>query len=335
MNKKRKIGTLLILIGIGIPLVLFSFQDSSGDLVLVDDKPELKYKEAVLHPENPDHARIIEYAKKFDKIDKPKAIRIGEDDQESTFTTDRKTGLIIMRWDYHYDYKGGFEIPYKYILALGIILTLIGAGMVIFSFYQVDLSTVWKRGKNYVIPWFLIVIFVSVLLFFLKPHTKINNIIQAIALVTLVFVTWVYAKQTQNLVAQEKESLDEEIKMRNANFGEKRLKYFYVPTFKELNELKNQLEEPVIDYELFSKTIRIYCDIYLDNIHMSPIDDKKKLGELNEAFLSIKEEVKKGKLEKETKDKILIKINEIYKLLEKRIFEIEIFIQKTYEFYAG
>lgn len=181
----------------------------------------------------------------------------------------------------------------------------------------------------------LLIIGISFLLWFAKPQQTWSIIIQADAIITLILVTLYYAKQTQNLVAQEKESLDEGKKVRNANFGEKRLKYFYLPAFKGLNELKRQLEKPVIYYELFSKTIGTYADIFLDNIHMSLIDDKKKLSELNEAFYSIRKEVKKGKLEKETKDKILIKIDEIYKLLEKRIFEIEIFIQKTYEFYAG
>jgi len=163
----------------------------------------------------------------------------------------------------------------------------------------------------------------------------ISDKIQAWAIVTLVFVTLYYARQTQNLVAQEKESLDEEKKVRNANFGEKRVKDFYYPTYKELNELKKQLEKTVIDYELFSKTIRNYVDIFLDNFHMSPTDDKEKIFELNRMFLSIRKDVKKGKLEKETKDKILIKIDEIHNLLQMRIFEVEILIQKTYEFYAG
>lgn len=136
MIKKRKIGTLLILVGIGIPLILFFFQDLRGDLVLVKTIRELKYTEKVLDPKNPDDAKRIKGLKILGELDQLIPWIGVLDKEEITYTSDKKTGLVHMRWDYYYDIKRrGFEIPCKYFIALGIILTLIGAGMITFSFF--------------------------------------------------------------------------------------------------------------------------------------------------------------------------------------------------------
>jgi len=51
-------------------------------------------------------------------------------------------------------------------------------------------------------------------------NLDINDKVQAWAIITLVFITLYYAIQTQKLVEQERISLEEEIKIRIANFGE-------------------------------------------------------------------------------------------------------------------
>jgi len=62
------------------------------------------------------------------------------------------------------------------------------------------MKKVWKENKILIISWLSIIIIVSILLLCLNSQELINNIIQAIAIITLVFVTWFYATQTQNLV---------------------------------------------------------------------------------------------------------------------------------------
>jgi len=91
------------------------------------------------------------------------------------------------------------------------------------------MKNVWKENRKIVILWFLIILGVSILLYFLSENNIINNIVQADAIITLVFITYFYARQTQNLVEQEKKSLQEEKNKRYADFGEKRLKHFYYP----------------------------------------------------------------------------------------------------------
>lgn len=95
------------------------------------------------------------------------------------------------------------------------------------------------KKERLFIFWLLAIIIASVLLIFLKPQETINNIIQAIAIITLIFVTWVYAKRTKDLVDQEKISLEEEKKKRDAEFWARAIEEFYIVF---LDKVKEYLE---------------------------------------------------------------------------------------------
>jgi len=97
------------------------------------------------------------------------------------------------------------------------------------------------KKERLFIHWLLAIIIASVLLVFLKPQETINNIIQAIAIITLVFVTWVYAKRTGDLVEQEKKTLEENKKKKDADYWEKRINEFYQPFIVKLNNIKEEL----------------------------------------------------------------------------------------------
>lgn len=84
-----------------------------------------------------------------------------------------------------------------------------------------------KRKKDLIIIGLIWIIVSIAILIMLCPEA--GEMIQAEAIITLVFVTIFYAKQTQKLVEQEEKSLKEEIKKRNADFEEKKLKEFYNP----------------------------------------------------------------------------------------------------------
>ncbi len=332
MIKRRKIGTLLILIGIGIPLLSFFFQDSIGDVVFVETKRELKYKEAVLDPKNPDDAKLIENAKILGKIDKPTSVMIGLDKEEITYTTDKRTGLIIMRWAYYYDYKGGFEIPYKYILALGIILALIGTGMVIFSYSQIEIKTVWKEHKGFLIPLFLVNIIVVFLLLTIKQHVKVGNILHVVALITLVFVTWNYAKQTQNLVAQEKISLEEQKKKNLADFWEGRLKEYYLPLRIALPQLLGVLSIKPLPSDEIKKSISKCLDLISKSILITKETTKSSLS-LMEEFHKFRHREEKGISEEKWIADIEKKTNDFLLQISVEIFMLEHKIHDAYSFY--
>ena len=95
------------------------------------------------------------------------------------------------------------------------------------------------KKERIFIFWLLAIIIALVLLVFLKPQETINNIIQAIAIITLIFVTWVYAKRTGDLVEQERASLEEGKKKRNADFAEKYFQQYYLPFKYKLFKIQN------------------------------------------------------------------------------------------------
>jgi len=51
MIRRRKVGILLILIGIGIPLVLFFFQNRKGDLTILKPKFKTEHREKIYNRE--------------------------------------------------------------------------------------------------------------------------------------------------------------------------------------------------------------------------------------------------------------------------------------------
>lgn len=103
------------------------------------------------------------------------------------------------------------------------------------------------KKERLFIFWLLAIIVASVLLIFLKPQETINNIIQAIAIITLIFVTWVYAKRTKDLVDQEKISLEEEKKRRDAEHWEKRINEFFMPFIEKISDIRDGLHKSPID----------------------------------------------------------------------------------------
>ncbi len=65
--------------------------------------------------------------------------------------------------------------------------------------------------------------------------------IQAIAIIAFVFITGYYAAQTQRLVKEQKNALEEERKRRNAEFGIQRIQGFLSPLLHMLEGLKDRL----------------------------------------------------------------------------------------------
>lgn len=123
--KKRKIGILLVLIGIGIPLVLFFFQDD-GYIYFGD----FRYKE-IERKLTPGEIKALEDIKRNRMTFSPSAI-----EQEELLEKYRRE---FMGEDYYKKEiwsirsKSRFEIPYQYSIGIGIFLILFGIGMIIFS----------------------------------------------------------------------------------------------------------------------------------------------------------------------------------------------------------
>jgi len=92
------------------------------------------------------------------------------------------------------------------------------------------------------IRWMILTFVIVGLMLFFSPKDMrifsmsqlISNIIQSVTVVTLVFVTWFYAKQTQKQARFSKGLLDEQKLKRGLEFNERRLQFFYNPFFEHL-----------------------------------------------------------------------------------------------------
>jgi phage regulator Rha-like protein len=145
-----------------------------------------------------------------------------------------------------------------------------------------------------------------------------SDIVQAEAIVALVFVTLVYAIETHKLVKEGK------IK-RIAAFYEKRINEFYAPFIKKLNDLRDELHNDTSEtakmndlrndarYFIWQKeymaseaTVKKIQEL-LDNILFADLDRSK------EAFKKYRESEKVVRnIIIEEQDKIIIKIRKIY-----------------------
>lgn len=141
--RKRKAGVLLILIGIGIPLVLFFFQNNYGEISF--GSPVFKRIERKL---NPDEIKAYE--------EKNTILKGIEKRLEDTLKG--KLGLydkLVLLEDvnqvlgkYKYDKeiwtiskKVRLLFPYEYSNGVGIILIIIGTGVLIFSFFPKEVKS--------------------------------------------------------------------------------------------------------------------------------------------------------------------------------------------------
>jgi hypothetical protein len=76
---------------------------------------------------------------------------------------------------------------------------------------------------------------------------SLSNRIQGIAIITLVFITWFYAVQTQALVKEERRALEEEKKRRSAEFGERKIMVLLGPLSEKLKDYYYCYTEPFFE----------------------------------------------------------------------------------------
>ncbi len=147
--KKRKAGILLILIGVGIPLVLFFFQDG-GDFDLGNWNLKTLERELTLEEIKMIKSRIDEILEERGPlvewlIQRGVASEPGKDSQINRWMSPigpTETYLANLLGDKDFKSQqwsittGKHKyIPYKYSIGIGIILVLFGFGMLIFSFF--------------------------------------------------------------------------------------------------------------------------------------------------------------------------------------------------------
>jgi len=141
MKRQIKTGLLIIVIGIGIPIVTFFFQ--TEDLVFNLGSPTYKEIERTL---TPDEIKALEE----DRAGRLERMREGERKAKNEYMGKEKAKYI--RWmietyeaehalfgeDYYKEKwlvksKAKLVIPYKYFLGIGFILIFIGIGKIVLS----------------------------------------------------------------------------------------------------------------------------------------------------------------------------------------------------------
>jgi hypothetical protein len=82
---------------------------------------------------------------------------------------------------------------------------------------------------------------VTILIIFFTRSLRSSDRIQAVSVITLVFITWFYAVQTQKLVKEQRLALEEERKKRYAEFGIERMEKFLRPLLQHVEGLKDSV----------------------------------------------------------------------------------------------
>jgi len=206
--------------------------------------------------------------------------------------------------------------------------------------------------------WLLSIVVVLILLIFVGAKGKTSSIIQSIAIITLVFVTWFYAKQTQGLVEQEKASLkqqraflkqqklslDEEKNKRVAEFGEKRIENFLIPILEKLEILVKSLHEMKFDMQNANEIRNVEIKFNdFDNFRSknSYLATHSLTQELIQFRRQIKKEWIAGSAIRKVNERInwrdgfLMRANQTILSVNKEFRGIMIHLRKTYGYFSG
>jgi len=128
MNKKRKIAILLILIGIGIPLILFFFQE---DNVLY----EIYGTKEVKRELTPGEISAIKKTKERAKSIMPEQERRRYEIYESWIKSTYGEDYFLNGYSFEIRTHTYLPIQYRNCVGVGIIFIFIGMGIFIFSFF--------------------------------------------------------------------------------------------------------------------------------------------------------------------------------------------------------
>jgi hypothetical protein len=189
-----------------------------------------------------------------------------------------------------------------------------------------------RRGVRVCICVAIIVLLaVSILLPSDYWSSKISSFIQALAIITLVAVTWFYAKQTRELAKEQKKALREITNKRNIDFLERRIREFYGPFSDSFDVITNMIEHRADIGISAENHFRLFYALMRDKEYMVSEEMRKKIcdmipvmekarayayasKEIKDNFLDLAKELERA-LNKE-KEKIVNQIKEFYSILE-------------------
>lgn len=212
------------------------------------------------------------------------------------------------------------------------------------------MKKLWKKSKWLLITWIFLVLLVFFTFVFFLPCSDqrelANNIIQAIAIITLVLVTLSYAISTMELAEQTRNQSDrtaaliEDQKLsRDLDFREKILEKFCMPLQYRLNNLKSQLEKVRSKEDLPYFTAKVtensnaITNVFEVYGYLSPEDLSALIGQTSErlgAIINLDPD-DEGNLEK-LRDQAKLVIEKFLNILLKQSKENTLFLNDHYKF---
>ncbi len=129
------------------------------------------------------------------------------------------------------------------------------------------IKRIWKV-VTIISIWFVIGLIIN------QQKLQISNKIQAWAIVTLVFITGIYAYQTH-------ETVKEAEKRRKADYWERRIKEFYKPFWDRLNTVRNEIKIDTLGERRTVEILKDVEDFLWEKSYMIPIDTFNKINELH------------------------------------------------------
>ena len=163
-------------------------------------------------------------------------------------------------------------------------------------------------------------------LIYFQTSINVSDKIQALAIVTLVFVTIFYAYQTQRLVEEEK-------KRREAEFGLKLLFEINKPILTILIMLVKSIKQGNLSRDEFSNFAYGLSDKALDYHFLMGGETSTALSNVQNNLIKIKNYRNINEVDKEQKEEILLSIKKAIKLLMNESSAIFMIIKESYDFY--
>lgn len=249
--------------------------------------------------------------------------------------TDKLSGSIGWTWieTFIYDKMVSYEMNADLLIVELLMILFVGGFAYILFCVMLRKNKKRKRVRKenmaVISVWFLLVIVVTVLLSAIKAQLKIYNILHAIAIITLLFITLTYVIQTHKLLKQGKMAAEEEKKKRNADFAEKKLKEFYFPFRIKISQLEILMKKSNLSIDSVVNLTKDIVELVSKYGYNMEKEVDKTLLEMLEVIIKIKdfeEEIA------EWKDEAMTKILELSRITNVEIASIKARINQVYKF---
>jgi hypothetical protein len=160
------------------------------------------------------------------------------------------------------------------------------------------MKRLFKENWRLIFLWAFSNLIIAILFICFGKDQRVGPGVMAFSTITLVFITWFYAKQTERLVEEQRNTLKETTEKRKIDFTERKLHEFYAPATFALAAISLEFESAHIEglknsfcrlmdlYSRFSyfasKEIRDIIREFIDKF--KPYIDKGDLDKLRKGF---------------------------------------------------